>query len=54
MNLLIMGAPGTGKGTLSALIKKEYNIPLVSTGDMLREAIAKKTEVGKSAEKLLA
>ena len=53
MNLLIIGAPGTGKGTMSNLITSEYNIPHVSTGDMLRAAIANQTEVGLSAQKYM-
>ena len=53
MNLLIIGAPGTGKGTMSNLITSEYNIPHVSTGDMLRVAIANGTEVGLSAQKYM-
>lgn len=46
MNLLIIGAPGTGKGTMSNLIIKDYEVAHVSTGDMLRAAISAKTEVG--------
>ncbi|MDO4500420.1 MAG: adenylate kinase [Erysipelotrichaceae bacterium] len=49
MNLLIIGAPGTGKGTMSALIKEEFPIVHISTGDMLREAIANETNIGKIA-----
>ena len=40
MNILIMGAPGTGKGTMSALIKEHYDVVHISTGDMLRQAVA--------------
>ena len=39
MNLILLGAPGAGKGTQSANISAKYNIPAVSTGDMLRAAI---------------
>ena len=46
MNLLIIGAPGTGKGTMSNLIIKDYEVAHVSTGDMLRAAISAQTEVG--------
>ncbi len=46
MNLLIIGAPGTGKGTMSSLIINDYDVVHVSTGDMLREAINDATEVG--------
>lgn len=46
MNLLIMGPPGAGKGSQAALIKEYYDIAHISTGNMFREAIAAKTEVG--------
>ena len=45
-----MGAPGAGKGTQSAKISEKYNIPAVSTGDMLRGAIKAGTELGLSAK----
>lgn len=45
-----MGAPGAGKGTQSAKISEKYNIPAVSTGDMLRGAIKAGTELGMSAK----
>ena len=50
MNLILMGAPGAGKGTQSAKISAKYNIPAVSTGDMLRAAIKAGTELGMSAK----
>jgi adenylate kinase len=50
MNLILLGAPGAGKGTQSANISQKYNIPAVSTGDMLRAAIKAGTELGKSAK----
>ena len=53
MNILIMGAPGTGKGTMSALIKEHYDVVHVSTGDMLRQAVAEKTEVGLKAQEYM-
>ena len=46
MNILIMGAPGTGKGTMSQLIKEHYDVVHVSTGDMLRQAVENKTTLG--------
>lgn len=46
MRLLIMGAPGAGKGTQAALIKEEYKIAHISTGDMFRKAIGEKTPMG--------
>lgn len=50
MNLIIMGAPGSGKGTQAALICKAHGIPHVSTGDILRKNIADGTELGKQAK----
>ncbi len=53
MRLLIMGAPGAGKGTQAALIKEYFAIPHISTGDMFREAISKQTKVGLEAKKYI-
>ena len=50
MNLIIMGAPGAGKGTQSEKISAKWNIPAVSTGDMLRAAVKEGTELGKAAK----
>ncbi len=50
MNLIIMGAPGAGKGTQAEAISKREQIPAISTGQILREAIASGTELGKSAK----
>ena len=46
MNLILMGAPGAGKGTQSEKISEKWGIPAVSTGNMLRAAIAAGTELG--------
>ena len=46
MNLIIMGAPGAGKGTQSERISEKWNIPAISTGEMLRAAIKDGTELG--------
>ena len=53
MNLLIIGAPGAGKGTMSDLILDNYKLVHVSTGDMLREAVKNKTEVGLKAQEYM-
>ncbi|MFH1736386.1 MAG: adenylate kinase [Actinomycetota bacterium] len=50
MNMIIMGPPGSGKGTQAARISENYGIPAVSTGDMLREAIANGTALGREAK----
>ncbi len=50
MNLILMGAPGAGKGTQSAKISEKWNIPAVSTGDMLRAAVKEGTEMGVTAK----
>ena len=50
MNLILLGAPGAGKGTQAELLVKQLSIPAISTGNMLREAIAKGTELGKQAK----
>ena len=46
MRIVLLGAPGSGKGTQSQLLVKAYGIPQISTGDLLREARAKGTELG--------
>lgn len=53
MNLLIIGAPGTGKGTMSSLIKEEFNVVHVSTGDMLRESISNNSALGIKAKEYM-
>lgn len=50
MNLILMGAPGAGKGTQSAQISEKYHIPAIATGDILRAAIKEGTELGKAAK----
>lgn len=46
MNLILLGAPGAGKGTQAELLTKKLSIPAISTGNMLREAIANGSELG--------
>lgn len=50
MQLILMGAPGAGKGTQAAKLVKEFNIPQISTGDMFRAAVKEGTELGKAAK----
>jgi adenylate kinase len=53
MRLILLGAPGAGKGTQANFIKEKYNIPQISTGDMLRAAIKAGTELGLEAKKVM-
>ena len=50
MHILLMGPPGAGKGTLAANLVKEFGIPHISTGDMVRAAVKEGTELGKQAK----
>ncbi len=54
MNLVILGAPGSGKGTQASWIAKRAKIRHISTGDLLREAVAKGTDIGKRAAGIMA
>jgi adenylate kinase len=49
MNLIILGAPGAGKGTQAKAISENFNIPHISTGDILRNEIKRGSELGKKA-----
>ena len=53
MNLILMGAPGAGKGTQAERISEKWNIPTISTGDMLRAAIREGNELGKIAKSFI-
>ncbi len=50
MKLIFLGPPGAGKGTQATIVSEKLSIPTISTGDMLRAAIAAGTEVGKLAQ----
>jgi len=50
MRIVLLGAPGSGKGTQSQLLVKAHGIPQVSTGDLLRDAVSKGTELGLKAK----
>lgn len=53
MKIILLGAPGAGKGTQSQLLEEKFGIVKISTGDMLRQAVAAKTELGLMAQKLM-
>ena len=50
MNLILLGAPGAGKGTQAEVICSKLSIPAISTGNIIREALAKGTEMGIKAK----
>ena len=54
MNLLLYGAPGSGKGTQANMLRSKFGIPHIATGDMLRAEIARGSELGLQAQPLLA
>lgn len=53
MNLILLGAPGAGKGTQAEIISEEFDIPTLSTGAVLRAAIAADTELGRIAKRYI-
>ena len=53
MKLILLGAPGVGKGTQAQFIVEKYGIPQISTGDMLREAVRDETDLGKKVKAVM-
>lgn len=53
MNIILLGPPGGGKGTQAERIVEKYGIPHIATGDILRDAVAKGTELGKKAKEYM-
>ena len=53
MNLILLGAPGAGKGTQAEMLVQKLSIPAISTGNMLREAIAKDTDLGREVKQYM-
>ena len=53
MRLVLIGAPGSGKGTQAKFLIEKYNIPQISTGDLLRAAVAAQTPLGRQAKAVM-
>ena len=53
MRIVLLGAPGSGKGTQAKMMAQKYKVPQISTGDILRAAVAEKTEIGKKVSAIM-
>ena len=54
MRIVLVGAPGCGKGTQAKLMAEKYRVPQISSGELLRQAVSDKTELGKRVEAIMA
>ena len=54
MNIVLFGAPGSGKGTQAERLRDRFSLKHISTGDLLRDAVARRTELGKKVESIMA
>ena len=54
MNVILFGAPGAGKGTQAKFLIEQFDLIQISTGDMLRDSVKRKTELGKQVENIMA
>ena len=54
MRIVLLGVPGSGKGTQAKLMAEKYRVPQISSGDLLRQAVTEKTELGKRVESIIA
>ena len=53
MNLILLGAPGAGKGTQAEILSQKFNIPTISTGEIIRKSVKQQTELGKKAKEYM-
>ncbi|MBR3843931.1 MAG: nucleoside monophosphate kinase, partial [Clostridia bacterium] len=53
MNIILFGPPGAGKGTQAEMLRERFQIPTISTGNMIREAIKNQTPMGKEAKAII-